>query len=235
MVLRILHNFIFYFIALSSFIVGYLVAHLIALFRMKDKAMIFQAASRLWSRFLYLLSGVKVTVSGIENIRPGQPYVLVANHQGIADIPILLAHLPVIFNFAIKKSLFNIPIFGDGIYQAGHIPVDREAVAAAHKTINSMLNILRSGGSILVFPEGTRSRDGSLGKFKGGFLMVASRSGAPVVPIAISGSYNILPRGERLFRPAEVKLSIGKAIYIKSEHEGEKKIQEVREAIARML
>jgi 1-acyl-sn-glycerol-3-phosphate acyltransferase len=234
MVLRILHNFIFYLIALFSFIVGYLAAHLIAFFRRSNKVRIFQAASRIWSRLLYLLSGVKVTVSGLENICPGQPYVLVANHQGIADIPILLAHLPVIFSFAIKRSLFRVPIFGDGISQAGHIPVDRES-SASIGALKTMIRVLTSGGSVLIFPEGTRSRDGSLGKFKGGFIMVASRSGVPVIPIAISGSYDILPRGERFFRPAKVKLSIGKPIQVKSEHDGEKKIQEVREAIARML
>lgn len=192
-------------------------------------------AARLWAKFIGLFSGVRVSVSGLENIPRDKPAILVCNHQGAADIPILLACLPVNFRFAIKKELFGIPIFGWYLRRAGYFSVDREVILSAYKTVENIIEILKAGESVMIFPEGTRSRDGSLGKFKRGSLMAALKSGAPIIPLAISGSYNILPKGSKLFVPAKVTLSAGKPIYIKSEEEYDNKVNEVRDSIAKRL
>jgi len=234
MILRFLHNFLFYLYTLISFFVGIALALCFAAFS-KDKIKTFQMAAQLWSRLLIFFSGVKVTTQGLENIPPDQPMILVSNHQSAADIPILLAYLPVHFRFAVKKELFSIPIFGWYLREADHFSVDRQAVLSAYKILTQMIRILKAGGKVLIFPEGTRSWDGTLGKFKRGSLMAAFQSGAPVIPVAISGSFNILPRGAKLFKPVKVKLSVGKPVYIRTQEEYDRKIEEVREAIARML
>jgi len=151
------------------------------------------------------------------------------------DIPILIAYLPTHFRFVAKKELFKIPLFGWGVRQAGHISIDRESILSSYKTLEKIVQMLKAGASVIFFPEGTRSWDGSLGKFKRGSLMAALKSGAPIIPIAISGSYNIMPRDTKLIRPGRVKLSIGKPIYIKDEKEYNRKLEEVREAISKML
>ena len=234
MIIRVLHTFFVYLLTFVSFFIGTAIALGFVLFS-KNKTKTFQSAAQLWARFLMFFSGIKVDIKGFENIPRDKPAILVCNHQGAADIPILLANLPVHFRFAIKKELFNVPFFGWYLKQAGFFSIDRQLILSAYKTLETMVEILKSGESVLIFPEGTRSQDGSLGKFKRGSLMAALKSGAPIVPIAISGSYKILPRGTKVFTPAKVKLSVGLPIYIKTEEEYDNKVEEVREAIAKML
>ncbi|MDD5382644.1 MAG: lysophospholipid acyltransferase family protein [Candidatus Margulisbacteria bacterium] len=234
MVLSVIHSIFFYLIVVVSYCIGTTIAFCFLPFA-KRKTKVFQTAAHLWSRFLVFCSGVRVTVSGLENIPRSQPVILAANHQGAADILIVLAFLPVGFRFAIKKELFKIPIFGWYLRMAGYFSVDRELVLSAFKIVEKIVEIVGSGESVLIFPEGTRTRTGELGKFKRGSLLAALKSGAPIVPVAISGSYNIMRRGSWTFSPCPVKLSIGKPIQIKSEEDYDNKVEEVRASIARML
>jgi len=234
MLLRTLHTLFLYLLTVISFFVGTGITLCFVPFT-KKKTSPFQLAAHLWSRFLIFFSGSKAITHGLENIPRDKPVILVANHQGAADIPILLAYIPVRFRFAIKKELFKIPIFSWYMRQAGYFSIDREVVLSAYKTLEKIVEILNAGESVMIFPEGTRSRDGTLGKFKRGSLMAALKSQAPIIPIAISGSYKIMPRGTWLLKPTTVKLSAGKPIYIKSEEEYDRKVEEVREAIAKML
>jgi 1-acyl-sn-glycerol-3-phosphate acyltransferase len=98
-----------------------------------------------------------------------------------------------------------------------------------------MVELLAGGNKILIFPEGTRSQDGSLGEFKRGSLLAALKAGVPVLPVAINGSYNIMPKGTKLIRPTKVRLSIGKPIIIANDSEYEAKLGAVRQSIANML
>ncbi len=234
MILRFLHNFLFYLYVIISYFVGIAITLCFVPFY-RDKTVPFQTAAHIWAKLLMFFSGVKVSTHGLENIPRDKALILVSNHQGAADIPILLACLPVRFRFAIKKELFSIPVFGWYLRRADYFPVNREMIFSAYKMVTTIVKILNAGGSVLVFPEGTRSRNGSLGEFKRGSLMAALQSGAPIVPIAISGSYDILPRGSRLFKPVKVKLSVGKPVYIKSEEEYDRKVKEIRDIIAGML
>ncbi|MFH1387115.1 MAG: lysophospholipid acyltransferase family protein [bacterium] len=233
-IFRGLHSIFLYSLTIISFFVGSTLTLTCSLF-VKDKIKLYQTAASLWARFLLLFSGSKIILVGQDNLPAGTPCIVVANHQGAADIPILLAYLPVRFRFAIKKELFGIPVFGWYLRQAGYFSVDRESFRSAYKTIEVIIGILKTGKSVLVFPEGTRSKDGTLGKFKRGSLMAALKSGAPIIPVAISGSYNVLPRGTYLINPTKIKLSIGKPIYIKNEAEYDAKVEETRSAIERMM
>jgi 1-acyl-sn-glycerol-3-phosphate acyltransferase len=225
--------FLFLFVFVSYF-VGIAITLCFVPF-VRPRTRLFQNAAHHWSRLIGFISGIKVAASGLKNIPLNKPLILVANHQGAADIPVLLGYLPVRFRFAIKKELFKIPLFGWYLRQAGYFPIDRQVILSAYKTLDQIVGILKSGESVMIFPEGTRSRDGSLGKFKRGSLMAALKSGAPVVPIAIDGSYNIMPKGTYLVRPSRIRLSVGKPIYMTDEKEYDQKVEEVREAIAKML
>lgn len=234
MLIRLIHSLFFYLLTVVAFVIGTTMTLFFVPFS-RSKIKPFQIAAHLWARFLSLFSGVKVKVSGLENIPKDFPSIFVSNHQSAADILILLANLPVRFRFAIKKELFKIPIFGWYIRKAGYFPIDREVVLSAYRTLETIIEIIKAGESVLIFPEGTRSKTGKLGKFKRGSLLAALKSGAPIVPVAISGSFNVMPRGTWLIHPGPVKLSIGTPIYIKTEADYDNKVEEVRQAIAKML
>lgn len=233
-ILRVIHNIFFYLLVIITFFVGTAITYCFVPFN-RDKSYPFRRAASIWSGLLLPFSGVKVAVSGLENLPKGQPVIIAANHQGAADIPIVLSSLPLTFRFAIKKELFSIPIFGGYLRLAGYFPVDRKVVLSAYKMVETISAILKAGDSVLIFPEGTRSQDGRLGEFKRGSLLAASKSGVPVVPVAISGSYQILPRGTKLFKPAKVKFTVCPPVYFKSEEDYESKVLEVRDAIAAKL
>jgi 1-acyl-sn-glycerol-3-phosphate acyltransferase len=232
--LRTLHSIFFYLITALSFFIGSVMAMLGAPLA-KSKTNFFQDAARAWARFLIIFSGVKVSCFGLENVPRQGPVIIACNHQGAADILVLLAYLPVRFRFAIKKELFRIPFFGGYLKKAGYFPIDREMILSAYRTVETMAGFLQAGDSILIFPEGTRSRTGELGRFKRGSLLAAQKSGAPILPVAISGSFHILPTGTWRIHPCPVKLSVGKPIHIKDENDYNGKVEEVRDAIARML
>ena len=194
-----------------------------------------QTIARNWARFLITFSGIKITVSGLENIPKKQPVIFASNHQGAADILLCLALIPANFRFAIKKELFKIPIFGWALKKCGYFVIDRASLLSVLKMTQDFVGVLEKGGSILIFPEGTRSRNGALGPFKQASLLAAPKAGVPVVPIAISGSYSILQRGSWVFERHPIKFSVGKPIKIASEDEYVKKLEEIRDAIARML
>jgi 1-acyl-sn-glycerol-3-phosphate acyltransferase len=194
----------------------------------------FPIIGRLWCQFVLSLAGVKVEVNGLENIPKNEPVIFASNHQGAADIPAAVVSLPG-FRFVFKKELLKVPFFGWFLKQAGYFPVDRATSLTYYKSLKDIGKTIKVGESILIYPEGTRSPNGKLGQFKHASLLPALNSGAPVVPVAVSGSINALRRGSLLIHPARVKLSIGKPIYIRSEKEYEDKLKELREAIAKML
>ncbi|MBU0630404.1 MAG: 1-acyl-sn-glycerol-3-phosphate acyltransferase [Candidatus Margulisbacteria bacterium] len=232
-IIRLLHNLVLFLaIFFAFFLASFITFFFVPFYR--DKHYPFQVAAKYWSKMIILLSGSQLKVSGLENIPKGA-LMIAANHQGAADIPIVLGGLPVTFLFAIKKELFNIPIFGWYLKMAGYFPVNREMVLNAYKLVDKMVSLLKQGDRILIFPEGTRSRDGSLGNFKRGSLLAALKAEVPVLPVAISGSYNILPKGAKLFSSAKVNLSVGKPVYFTNEAEYEAKLAEVRQSIADML
>ncbi len=125
------------------------------------------------------------------------------------DIPILYKALPVEFRFLVKKELFKIPLLGFAMKTAGYVPIDRSGGRAAVRSMKEAAARIREGASIVVFPEGTRTLDGKLQPFKEGGFMLAVKSGCPVVPVAIRGSYNILRKGSFIAKPGDVEVIVG--------------------------
>ncbi|HXN40435.1 MAG TPA: 1-acyl-sn-glycerol-3-phosphate acyltransferase [Myxococcaceae bacterium] len=157
--------------------------------------------SRLWGKGIaYVLRGIAIRVTGRENLSacPG-PFVICSNHQSVADIPLLLAVLPP-FKFIAKPALFWLPPLGLQLRISGYIPAAGGEPGGAERVLSQAQSWLRRGVHILVFPEGTRSRDGRILRFRQGAFALAQRAGVPVLPVAITGTRRVIPKGSFAFR-----------------------------------
>jgi 1-acyl-sn-glycerol-3-phosphate acyltransferase len=169
--------------------------------------------ARVWSRSLLLFARVRVKVEGIEKIDPGASYIFCSNHLSYMDTPAVLSSIPAEFRFLAKEGLFQIPLLGTHLKQAGHIPVPREDPRRAIRTMTRAGRIVRERGvSLLIFAEGGRSRDGALRPFKEGAAYIAIQAQAPLVPVAVIGTREILPMGSAVFHAGRVRLRIGNPI-----------------------
>ncbi len=169
--------------------------------------------ARLWSRLLLRICGMSVQVEGVENIPRRGGSVVASNHLSFTDTPLLLAHIPLQFRFLAKKSLFRVPFIGGHLRRAGHIAIPREDARGSLKAMSESARMVKERGvSALVFPEGGRSQ-GQLKEFKDGAAYIALKAQAPLVPVAILGTREVLPMGSLLVRPGKVRLRIGEPIH----------------------
>jgi 1-acyl-sn-glycerol-3-phosphate acyltransferase len=156
---------------------------------------------------------IRIQVMGREHIPP-RPCIFMPNHVSNLDPPILLPLLPYRSAFFIKRSLLNIPIVGFGMRIAGFIPVDRDGrLESARESVQAACKVLESGVNISTFPEGTRSRNGRLLPFKKGPFYLAMESGAPVIPISIWGSEQMMTKGSLRIKPGTAHLTFHPPLY----------------------
>ena len=167
--------------------------------------------ARTWSRLILVTTGVVVDVSGLERLEPNCPYVFVANHQSIYDIPIIFWALPYQIRIIAKESLGRFPFLGWHLRRTGHMLVDRRRPDRA-AIFNRASRLMKQGLSLIVFPEGTRSRDGRVAPFKGGSFYLALEAGLPVVPISIVGSRHVMLKGRLTTVPGRVRLIVHEPI-----------------------
>jgi 1-acyl-sn-glycerol-3-phosphate acyltransferase len=165
----------------------------------------------LGARMTLWLAGVQLEVQGRDRIPPGRPVVFMANHQSNCDPPALLAVLPNVL-VVVKKEFFRVPIIGSGMRLVGFIRVDRKNREQALDAVERGVLALKAGRSFLVYPEGTRSLDGRLQKFKKGVFVMAVKAGAPILPISVSGSNKIMPKGKFVIRPGRVRITFHDSI-----------------------
>ncbi len=150
---------------------------------------------------------LKVRVSGLENIPPGRQYIYMANHQSFLDGPLVYWAVPGFVRVILKKEVFRVPILGQGMRIVGFIPVDRKGLKSGRRSLDqAAANMARRKVSFLVFPEGTRSRDGALQPFKRGGFFLAFKAGTPIVPISVRGTYASMPRGQIFIRKGPVDI-----------------------------
>jgi len=162
--------------------------------------------ARAWSWLILRTTGVDVSVEGLERITPGTTYVFVSNHQSIYDIPVLFASLPYQLRIIAKASLAGFPVLGWHLKRGGHLLVDRRH---PNRGILKRWRALVSDGlSLIIFAEGTRSRDGHVARFKAGSFLLAIEAGLPVVPIAVIGTRAVMPKGRLRTEPAKVALVV---------------------------
>jgi 1-acyl-sn-glycerol-3-phosphate acyltransferase len=187
--------------------------------------------ARAWSWLILATTGVEVTVHGLDRLVRGKTYVFVANHQSIYDIPCLFWSIPFQLRIIAKESLGRFPVLGPHLKRTGHMLVDRSKPDRAG--IFGWASRLTSNGlSLIVFPEGTRSRDGYLGKFKGGSIMLAIQAGLPIVPISVVGSRHVMRKGELTTRPGHVTVIVHEPIA--TEANAEPSVHQVRELADRV-
>jgi len=193
--------------------------------------------ARWWAKIQLLVSGVRVKVGGLEHLDKETPYIYMSNHQGSYDIFALLSCLPVQFRWIGKKELFAIPILGWAMGAANYISIDRSGRRRALESIERAVRKIKGGVSVVIFPEGTRSRDGSIQPFKRGGFTLALKSGVPIIPITINGSRDVMPRDSMRVRPGEIRVSVDRAIHTTpfSLRERNVLMEKVRETIERNL
>ncbi len=161
-----------------------------------------------WARIFCILSFVRVRTAGGEKVQKNKSYVFVANHQGAYDIFAIYGYLGHHFRWMMKKSLEKIPLVGYSCRVSGHIYVDNSSPAAVRATMTEAEKRLAGGMSVVVFPEGSRTRDGRMHAFRRGAFTLAMEFGLPVVPVTIDGAYRILPRGAWLPRYGTINLTV---------------------------
>ena len=177
----------------------------------KDRSESFLLATRVWCRWVLKAAGITITTHGRQHI-PQTPVVFVANHASYLDIPILAITLPFRVRFVARDNLFRAPFLGWIMRHSAHIPIERKGSKKSLKVLLETAHKVKQGLSVLIFPEGTRSSDGTIGTFKKGSLLIASRAKATIVPIAIKGSHQIMPRHSFFIRPTTVTVTIGEPI-----------------------
>jgi len=192
------------------------------------------AIGRWWAKSLLWIAGVKIDISGLENVDPKRPCIYMPNHASMIDIPILVAMLPVNLRFLFKKELLYIPLFGLAIYLMGMVPIDRGRRTKAKKSLKKAGDRVKEGSHLLIFPEGTRSPDGRLMQFKKGGFYLALEENIDIIPISINGSRKLGGRSSVWFQSGQIRMVVHSRISMGSYNLETRKeaIGRVREIIA---
>ncbi|KGO13936.1 lysophospholipid acyltransferase family protein [Clostridium botulinum] len=167
-----------------------------------------------WANFIVNGIGIKINKKGLENV-PDGPCLFVGNHQGLLDVPVIVSSLDRYVGFVAKKEMLKLKILTYWMKEMKCVFMDRQNVRAAVKTINEGVENLKNGYSMLIFPEGTRSRGENLGEFKKGSMKLGIKAGVPIVPIAIDGTYKIREANGGKIKAADVDLIVCSPIYPK--------------------
>jgi 1-acyl-sn-glycerol-3-phosphate acyltransferase len=168
--------------------------------------------ARLWARVICWVAMMSLRVEGAEQVPLPGPVVFMSNHESWLDIPVLLATIPGQVRFLAKKSLFSVPFLGWAMTAMGFIPVDRENRRTAIASFDAAADRLRSGRSVLIFPEETRTLDGNLLPFQRGGFLIAIKAGIPIVPVGLEGPRRCLAKKSYLLRPGAVTARFGAPI-----------------------
>ena len=178
---------------------------------------LFHINNRLWAKGVFLLCGLRLAVRGTEKLDFTRNYVYVSNHASLLDIPAVIAGVPDQIRLVYKKELEKIPVFGWGLRWGSYIGIDRGNRAEAMRSIEEAARKIREGASAFLYAEGTRTLDGKLQPFKRGAFNLAVRSGVPVVPLTINGTFSILPKHSLGINPGTVELVLDDPIAVDPE------------------
>ena len=164
-------------------------------------------AVRPWARMILFTAGVKLDVEGLGNI-PGEPSIIMYNHQSVFDIFAYMAALPIDWKAVMKKEVGGMPFIGWVAKIAGHYFVARDGSGRDTKEVKKIVSKIRQGPSVMIAPEGTRGTEGKLLPFQKGGFFIAMLAGVPVVPMVITGGLDIMPRDSKVLRPGTMKIRI---------------------------
>ncbi len=204
---------------------------------LKDDRLANRTTGVWWSRFSSLITPMRVTVTGRENLVKGQSYIVVSNHQSQFDIFVLFGWLGIDLKWVIKKELLKFPVFAYAARHGGNIIIDRSNAKEAYRSLETARQKLTDGTSLIILPEGTRSRTGELGEFKKGAFWLAQNMDLPILPVTITGTRDILPPDSFALYPGRASMRIHAPIDIGAYDEDslERLIDDVREVIRKGL
>jgi len=163
--------------------------------------------ARAWSWLILATTGVDVSVSGLNQVKLGETYVFIANHQSIYDIPVIFASLPFQLRIIAKESLGRFPFLGWHLRRAGHLLVNRSQPDRT-AIVSRWRRLVADRISLIIFPEGTRSADGRVGRFKAGSFLLALEAGLTIVPLSVSGSHHVMKKGRLMTCPGHVTIVV---------------------------
>ncbi len=195
----------------------------------------FHWTARVWSGFILWLFNIRVVSKGTEVIDRSRHYVYISNHASAFDIPAVVVGIPDDIRFVLKKELTRIPIWGWALKYGHYISIDRSNARDAMKSLEEAAQRMRNGASVILFAEGTRTRDGKLQPFKRGAISLAAKAGNPIIPVTINHTFAILPKGSWRVHAADIEIVFGKPIPVDDarDREGEQRLMDrVREAVA---
>jgi 1-acyl-sn-glycerol-3-phosphate acyltransferase len=195
--------------------------------------------TKIFSAPVLVISGIKVKITGKENVIPKTPYVFVSNHRSLFDIPVLQRYVPNDFSFVFKKEIARVPLFGWQMQLGPHIIIDRQNPSKAMKSIEKAKKMLMHKKiSVLLFPEGTRSKTGEMLPFKRGAFHLSTQVGFPIIPVSISGTENLFQKKPFKINPGNVKLHFGEPILsnnISTRKEELELMEKVRDIISKNI
>lgn len=168
----------------------------------------YRRAENFWAWTLMKLGGIRLEISGSENLPKNETVVYMANHQSDIDWPVIFRSIPGQYLFLAKKELFDMPVFGIYMRIQKYIPIERDSIRKSFKTYKDIVALIESGNSIVIYPEGTRSYSRELQKFKSFSFAFLQEARVRVIPVAIDGSIDIQKKGSPLISPGKVKVTI---------------------------
>lgn len=201
--------FFLVFLILNTLILGMAV---IVLSLIDGKGNLVHYIGKFWSLFNLHLTGTRLTVKGREKIERGKPYIVMSNHQSLLDVLALIGRIPLQIRWIVKRELRKIPVFGYALERMGHIYIDRGDHENAYRGLDVAAERIRGGTSVIIFPEGTRSRDGRLMRFKKGGAFLAIKSGVSILPVTVNGGHFALPKGTMALMPGKMEIIVGDPI-----------------------
>jgi 1-acyl-sn-glycerol-3-phosphate acyltransferase len=190
----------------------------------------------IWARIACAVTFCHFRTKGRENIRKGQSYVFVSNHQGAFDIFLIYGYLGVPIKWMMKKGLGKIPFVGFACRKAGFIFVDSSTARAAQKSVIEAGRKLTNGNSLAVFPEGSRSQDGHLKRFKKGAYQIAVEQNLSIIPITLNGPYKVMPSGSWNIRPHRIEMIVHQSVIPSKKGESDKEtLQELADSTKNII
>ncbi|MBT3877966.1 1-acyl-sn-glycerol-3-phosphate acyltransferase [Candidatus Peregrinibacteria bacterium] len=241
MLIKVFYTVYAWIVNVALWSTGYVVS-IVSTIGIKDKENKYNSIERKFTQISFRLLGINFDVKGLENIPEKEPVIFVSNHQSLIDVKLSIAAIPRNFSFISKDILFKIPLLGKYMKTSGHIGIRRTDERNAYGTLSEVIKKLDGGKSIIFFPEGTRSENGELGKFKRGISMVILKSGRKVIPTAIMGSRGFLPKSSILSNPGhrDICFRFGKPIeFPKVENENRELsmdvVAKVRSEVSKLL
>jgi len=216
--LKIFFHRILYPLTRSFFIIflilNTIVACLIAIIfsQFEPKGNLAHYVGKFWSLLNIFLSGTRLTLKGKEKINKNLTYIVMSNHQSLFDVWALFGKIPLQFRWIVKSEIRKMPIFGYALERAGHVYIDRKNRESASVSLETAAGKIKKGTSVIIFPEGTRSVDGHLLKFRIGGAIMALKSGVPILPVTVNGSRFVLPKNTIALMPGKIEIVVGDVI-----------------------